>query len=65
MFQVSFTLLDQPLKPSFIDRHKPYLLGIQYNLGELTSLCKTLDYFVGDIGSEVNTEGQGGIHCFH
>ena len=46
-------------------KHKLYLLGIQYNLGELTSLCKTLDHFVGDIGSQVNTEGQCGIHCLH
>lgn len=42
-----------------------YLLGIQDDLGELTSLCKALDDFVGHVCSQVDTQSQGGIHCFH
>lgn len=42
-----------------------YLLGIEDDLGELTSLCKALDDFVGHVGPQVDTESQGGIHCLH
>lgn len=42
-----------------------YLLGVQDDLGELTSLCEALDDFVGDVGPQVDTESQRGIHCLH
>lgn len=42
-----------------------YLLGVQDNLGELASLCKALNDLVGDIGPQVDTESQSGIHCLH
>lgn len=42
-----------------------YLLGIEDNLGELTSLCKALNDLVGNIGPEVDAEGQGWIHSLH
>lgn len=48
-----------------ISVRQTYLLGVQDNLGELTSLCEALDDFVGNIGPQVDTESQGGIHCLH
>lgn len=39
-----------------------HLLGIKHNLLELSSLCKALNDFVGDIGSEIDTEGKSGVY---
>lgn len=41
------------------------LLGIEDNLLELSSFGKALDDLIGDVGSEVDTEGQSGIHRLH
>lgn len=40
-------------KPALSD----YLFGIQHNLLELAGLSKALDDLVGNISSEVHTEG--------
>lgn len=41
-----------------ISKFMDYLFGIQYYLLELAGLCKALNDFVGDVGSEVHTKSQ-------
>lgn len=41
------------------------LLGIEDNLLELSSLCKALNNLIGNVCSEVDTEGKCGIHRLH
>lgn len=41
------------------------LLGIQDNFLELSSFCKALNDLIGDVGSEVDTEGKSWIDRLH
>lgn len=41
------------------------LLGIENNLLELASLCKALNDLIGNIGSEVDAEGESWIYRLH
>lgn len=41
------------------------LLGIEDNFLELSSFCKALNDLIGDIGSEVDTEGKSWIDRLH
>lgn len=41
------------------------LLGVEDNFLELSSFCKALDDFIGDVGSEVDAEGQSRIDRLH
>lgn len=41
------------------------LLGIEDNFLELSSFCKALNDLIGDVGSEVDTEGKSWIDRLH
>ena len=41
------------------------LLGVEDYLLELARLCETLDDLVGDVGPQVDAEGQCGVHRLH
>lgn len=41
------------------------LLGVEDNLLELSCLCKALNDLVGDVGSEVDTEGKSRVYRLH
>lgn len=38
------------------------LLGVEDNFLELSSFCKALNDLIGDVGSEVDAEGESWIH---
>ena len=42
-----------------------HLFGIEDDLLELSGLCKALNDFIGNVGSEVDTEGKSGINRLH